>query len=82
VVAQGLLSSPAAFPPRRGFDGAVKVVMISLQARLEKPGLHKVRRAKGPPRWRNRRAEPRALRYSCRPGGADPPWRTFYVGDR
>ena len=35
-VAQGSLSSPAAFPSRRGFGGAIKVVMVSSQARFEK----------------------------------------------
>ncbi len=68
MVAQGSRSSPAAFPPRRGFDGALKVVTISFQARLEKPRLPKVRCGKGSRRWKSRRAETRALRYICRRG--------------
>jgi hypothetical protein len=64
-VAQGLLSSHAAFPPRRGFYGALEVVTISFDARLEKPRLPKVRCGKGPRRWKSHRAEPRALRYFC-----------------
>jgi hypothetical protein len=74
VVAQGPHSGPAAFPPCRGFNGAVRVVSISFPVRLEKPRLPNVRRGKGPRRWKSRRAEPRALRYSCRHG-----WRRHRI---
>jgi hypothetical protein len=67
VVAQCPHSGPAALPQCRGFNGEVRVVMTSFLVRLEKPGLPNVRRGKGPRRWKNRRAEPRALR-SCRHG--------------
>jgi phosphoglycolate phosphatase-like HAD superfamily hydrolase len=40
---------------------------------------HHGRDVKTTSRWKSRRAEPRALRYSCRRGGAD---NAFYVGDR
>jgi hypothetical protein len=36
IAMQGSRSSPAAFPPRRRFDGAIKLVMVSFQARSEK----------------------------------------------
>ena len=59
-VAQGSLSSLAAFPPRRGFGGAASEdFWIRAHADL----VSAMRRGKNPHRWKSRRAGPRALRY-------------------
>ena len=56
-VAQGSLSSLAAFPPRRGLGGAVRGNSDDSVG-----GAARIRT-----RWKSRRAEERALRYQAEP---------------
>jgi hypothetical protein len=65
-VAQGPLSGPAAFPPRRGFDGAGKMFAERGFGRGQRK-FPCLRRANSSRRWKSRSAGERALRYHTGP---------------
>jgi hypothetical protein len=63
-VAQGPHCGPAAFPPRRGFDGAAKMFEERCFGHGQRKfGFPCLRRVNSPRRWKSRSAGERALRY-------------------
>jgi len=65
-IAQGSLSSPAAFQSRRGFDGAGCIVSVTPGGNGTKRAFSPLRRGKNPRRWKSRRACP-----ECGQAGAE-----------